>query len=75
MISNFFRYFSLNFEKLKLKKLITICYKSQQTDLFSQNDSEKDIYLEYAGDKNNNKMPDPDEIGIFHLESDGDFRI
>ncbi len=73
-VSNFFRYFALNFEKLKLKKLITTCYKSQQMDLFSQNDSEKAIYLEYAGDKNNNKIPDPDEIGIFHLESDGDFR-
>ena len=35
-ISNFFKYFSLNFEKLK--KLITICYKNQQMDLFSQND-------------------------------------
>ena len=73
-ISNFFRYFSLNFEKLKLKKLITTCYKSQQMDLFSKHDSEKAIYLEYVGDKNDNKVPDPDEIGIFHLESDGDFR-
>lgn len=73
-ISNFFQYFALNFEKLKLKKLITTCYKSQQMDLFSQNDSEKAIKLEYEGDKNNNKVPDPDEIGIFHLESDGDFR-
>lgn len=72
--SNFFHYFSHNFEKLKLKKLITVCYKNQQRDLFSQNDSEKAIYLEYEGDKNNNKVPDPDEIGIFHLESDGDFR-
>ena len=73
-VSNFFRYFTLNFEKLKLKKLITTCYKNQQMDLFSKNDSEKAIYLEYEGDKNNNKIPDPDEIGIFHLGSDGDFR-
>lgn len=73
-ISNFFRYFSLNFEKLKLKKLITTCYKSQQMDLFSKYDSEQAIYLEYNGDKNNNKVPDLDEIGIFHLKQDGDFR-
>jgi len=73
-ISNFFRYFALNFEKLKLKKLITTCYKSQQMDLFSQNDSEKAIYLEYVGDKNNNKLPDLNDIGVFHLKSDGDFR-
>ena len=73
-ISNFFHYFSYNFEKLGLKKLITTCYKNQQRDLFSKNDSDKAIYLEYEGDKNNNKVPDPDEIGIFHLKQDGDFR-
>ena len=43
-------------------------------ELFSKNDSEKAIYLEYNGDKNNNRVPDPNEIGIIHLESDGDFR-
>ena len=73
-ISDFFHYFSYNFEKLKLKKLITTCYKSQDTNYFSKNDSEQAIYLEYTGDKNDNRIPDPDEIGIFHLEQDGDFR-
>jgi len=34
-VSNFFHYFSYNFEKLKLKKLITTCYKNQERDLFS----------------------------------------
>ena len=43
-------------------------------DLFSQHDSEKAIYLEYFGDKNDNKVPDPEEIGIKHLKGDGDFR-
>ena len=73
-ISNFFKYFSLNFETLGLKKIITTCYKSQDMNHFSKNDSEKAIKLEYDGDKNNNKIPDPNEIGIIHLESDGDFR-
>lgn len=73
-VSNFFHYFSYNFEKLKLKKLITTCYKNQSRDLFSQHDSEKAIWLEYAGDKNKNNVPDPEEIGIKHLEGDGDFR-
>ncbi len=73
-VSNFFHYFSHNFEKLGLKKLITTCYKSQSMDLFSQNKSEKAIYLEYDGDKNGNNVPDPDEIGIKKLKSDGDFR-
>ena len=42
--------------------------------MFSQNDSEHAIYLEYNGDKNENSVPDVEEIGIKHLEGDGDFR-
>ena len=73
-ISNFFHYFSYNFEHLGLKKLIATCYKNQNADLFSQNDSEKAIYLEYTGDKNGNSVPDVEEIGIIKLNGDGDFR-
>ncbi len=73
-VSNFFHYFSYNFENLGLKKLITTCYKSQNMDLFSEQKSEKAIYLEYTGDKNGNKVPDPEEIGIKYLKGDGDFR-
>ena len=73
-ISNFFHYFSYNFEKLGLKKLITTCYQSQTMDLFSEHNSEQAIYLEYNGDKNGNNVPDPEEIGIVHLKGDGDFR-
>ena len=73
-VSNFFHYFSHNFEKLGLKKLITTCYKSQSVDLFSENKSEEAIYLEYDGDKNGNNVPDPSEIGIKKLKSNGDFR-
>lgn len=73
-VSNFFHYFSYNFERLGLKKLITTCYKNQNRDLFSQNDSERAIWLEYYGDKNGNRVPDPNEIGINYLNGDGDFR-
>lgn len=73
-VSQFFHYFAYNFEALKLKKLITTCYKNQERDLFSRNDSERAIYLEYTGDRNQNKMPDPEEIGVHHLKGDGDFR-
>lgn len=73
-VSNFFHYFSYNFEQLALKKLITTCYKNQERDLFSQNNSERAIWLEYFGDKNNNRVPDPDEIGIHYFKGDGDFR-
>lgn len=73
-VSSFFHYFSYNFEKLGIKKLITTCYKNQNMDLFSQYDSEKAIYLEYNGDKNMNNVPDAEEIGIHYLKGDGDFR-
>lgn len=73
-VSNFFHYFSHNFEKLKLKKLITTCYKNCEADLFSKHTEERGIYLEYDGNKNNNHVPDPDEIGIHKLNGDGDFR-
>ena len=73
-MSNFFHYFSYNFEDLGLKKLITTCYQNQHRDLFSQHDSERAIYLEYVGDTNKNKVPDLEEIGIQTLKGDGDFR-
>jgi len=73
-VSNFFKYFSYNFEHLGLKKLITTCYKNDQIDLFSKNDNESAIYLEYTGDKNGNKIPNLEEIGIGYLRGDGDFR-
>jgi hypothetical protein len=73
-VSNFFHYFSYNFEKLGLKRLIATCYMSQNADLFSQNDSQQAIYLEYEGDANGNNVPDPAEVGIKPLKGDGDFR-
>jgi hypothetical protein len=73
-VSNFFHFFSYNFERFGLKKLIATCYKSQESDLFSNKNSERAIYLEYTGDKNGNNIPDVNEIGINHLEGDGDFR-
>jgi hypothetical protein len=73
-VSNFFHFFSFQFEKLDLKKLIATCYKNQDMDLFSRNDAERAIYLEYEGDRSGNRVPDPDEIGVKHLKGDGDFR-
>ena len=73
-ISNFFTYFSYNFENLGLKKLITTCYKNQEKDLFGEEESESAVFLEYTGDKNGNKIPDAEEIGIRPLKGDGDFR-
>ena len=72
--SEFFKYFSENFEKLKLKRLIATCYKSQDADLFSRKDCERAIKQVYEGDKNGNMVVDDDEVGVFELKGDGDFR-
>jgi hypothetical protein len=72
-VSAFFEYFAKNFELLGLAGLITTCYRSQQMNLFSQNDSEQAIKLEYTGGAPNS-LPAPDDIGVTALKGDGDFR-
>ncbi|MDP2585767.1 MAG: adenine-specific methyltransferase EcoRI family protein [Candidatus Levybacteria bacterium] len=66
--SNFVKYFSMNFEHLGLKKLIATHYK--EANLFTH---EPPYKLEYTGDKNGNRMPDPSEF-MTKMISDGDFR-
>ena len=73
-ISNFFHYFSYNFEHLGLKKLITTCYKNQEMDLFSMHDQESAIALIYEGEKDNGRVPTVENIGVIELNGDGDFR-
>ena len=73
-VSNFFHYFSYNFERLGLKKLITSCYRNQNRDLFSLHDSERAIWLEYEGNAKGGRVPDVEDIGIHEFEGDGDFR-
>ena len=65
-ISNFFRYFKLNFKKLGLKRLITTCYKNRQTDIFSRHDMKAAAGVEYVDNGT--------EPTIFQLKGDGDFR-
>ena len=62
--SNFFKYFSMNFEHLGLKKLITTGFKADG----------KGVVLVYEGDKNGNRMVDDEEIVVTELQGDGDFR-
>jgi hypothetical protein len=66
--SNFVKYFSMNFEHLRLKKLIATHF--QDADLFTKAQPYK---LEYAGDKDGNRMPDPNEF-ITKMIGTGDFR-
>lgn len=69
-ISNFFRYFFNNFERLGLKKLIAACYKQQEIDLFAVKEPESAVYVEYAGEKNHNYVNN----NIKFFKGDGDFR-
>lgn len=73
-VSNFFHYFSYNFEYLGLKKLIATCYQNHQMDMFSKSDTEKAIYLVYEGEKDGGKIPKIENIGVNYLNGDGDFR-
>ena len=62
--SNFFKYFSLNFEHLGLKKLISTGFKADG----------KGVVLIYEGDKNGNRIVEDSEIVTKELEGNGDFR-
>lgn len=73
-ISNFFKYFALNFNEFGLKKLISTCYKNQDVDLFTQNDCEKAVYIEYTGNPNDPTSTDFSTIEVKELKGDGDFR-
>ncbi|MDR3245968.1 MAG: adenine-specific methyltransferase EcoRI family protein [Prevotellaceae bacterium] len=73
-VSNFFKYFALNFEVIGLKKLIVTCYKSQNVDLFSRYDSEKAIYQEYTGYRDGEHAPNFEDIAVKKFKGDGDFR-
>jgi hypothetical protein len=73
-VSNFYRYFAMNFEHLKLKKLICTCYKNTNSDLFSSHNEDFAVKVEYNGDINGNRINDPWEASVIPLHSDGDFR-
>ncbi len=72
-VSQFFEYFSSNFEFLGLNKLITTCYKNQHWDLFSTGDSERAIYLEYHGDRDGDLIVGDDEVTKNYLDGDGTY--
>ena len=73
-VSNFFRFFALKFKDWGLKRLITTCYKNQDVDLFSQNDCEKAVWLDYYGNPNDETSTDFSTVEVKELRGDGDFR-
>lgn len=71
-ISNFFKYFALNFKELGLKKIISSCYRQQTRDLFNTKEDENGFFYEYTGlegDKIN-----PSSTDLVYFNGDGDFR-
>ena len=62
--SEFARYFSLQFERLGLKRLVTTSYRPGRRSRVSV----------YEGDKNGNRIPDAWEWEHTPLKGDGDFR-
>ena len=46
----------------------------KERDLFSRHDSERAIWLEYAGNAKGDRVSDVRDIGVREFEGDGDFR-
>ena len=62
--SNFFKYFTLYFETLGVKKLITTGFKADGHG----------VIFTYEGDKNGNHIVDDEEIVVTEMQGNGDFR-
>ena len=71
--SSFFQYFSTNFHKLGLKKLISSCYKSVDSDRFSKGLSTQSVWFEYEGKRDSSTLC-AEKIDVQPFEGDGDFR-
>lgn len=69
-ISNFYKYFAANFEKLGIKKIITSCYKEPQRNLFEMVEDEKGFYFKYSG----NESREPNIEDLISFVGSGDFR-
>lgn len=71
LFSNFYRYFAINFKELKLKKLISSCYKDSEINLLN----DKVVhghYYEYNGLDNEKQIPSIEDLKYF--KGNGDFR-
>ena len=61
--SNFFKFFSMNFERLGLKKLITTGYKKDGHG----------VSFVYEGDKNGNRKVDDTDVEVIQLQGNGGY--
>lgn len=72
-ISNFYKYFAINFEKLGLKKLIASCYVDSEPNLFNyEQEKFNGYYYEYTGKKDEVMIPTLKDVTYF--KGNGDFR-
>ena len=62
--SEFYKHFKMKFHEYGLKELITTCYRSQNSDLFTDRSSDYSIALRYNGKR----------VRKVQLKGDGDFR-
>lgn len=68
MVSNFFKYFAINFKELGIKKLISTCYiREENTEKLQSG-----YYYQYTGNEGEKIEPSFDDIVYFN--GDGDFR-
>ncbi|MFH1544098.1 MAG: adenine-specific methyltransferase EcoRI family protein [Patescibacteria group bacterium] len=71
-ISNFYKYFVLNFKELGLEEIISACYIKEERDLFNTKDSESGFYYKYSGVQKEKKVPSKSDM--IQFKGDGDFR-
>ena len=71
-LSNFFRYFAINFEELQLKAVLTSCYKEQPNSIFAEESSESGFFLEYTNSEIEKSQLNSPIVTPFN--GSGDFR-
>lgn len=71
-VSNFFKYFAVNFDNLGLKKLMASCYVEQASGLFSNEMAKSGFYYEHDNKNGGNFILD--DINVSSFDGDGDFR-
>jgi hypothetical protein len=71
-VSNFFKYFSKNFDELGIKKIITSCYTEKSGQLSSEKKDGCGFFFEYSNSKRERLSLDNIEVTSF--AGDGDFR-
>ncbi|MCD8296801.1 MAG: adenine-specific methyltransferase EcoRI family protein [Prevotella sp.] len=70
-MSNFFRYFVINFHSLGLKKLIASYYNATDNDFFQPNELKRGFFCEYSGINSDNNSA---KIELLQFNGNGDFR-